>query len=85
MSMPTDLSDPQLRHWQGVANQTTLVNGSQGAPGHGYIQQDPSHAWFDEHSQRWLFLGGSYINGSAGHASGYGGFHLQAFALCCRR
>lgn len=70
MSMPTNLSDPHLRMWQGVASQITIVNGSQGAPGHGYIQQDPSHAWYDDQSKRWLFIGGSYINGSAGHASG---------------
>jgi hypothetical protein len=70
MSMPTNLSDPNLRDWQGLAHQTTIVNGSQGASGHGYIQQDPSHAWYDEPSKRWLLIGGSYINGSAGHASG---------------
>ena len=48
-----------------------LVHGAQGYPGHGYIQQDPSHAWWDERSGRWFFLGASSVNGSAGHASGY--------------
>jgi hypothetical protein len=66
MSLPVDLGDPELKEWQGVSNQTVLVNGTQGAPGHGYLQQDPSHAWWDAASQRWLFIGGSYIDGSAG-------------------
>jgi hypothetical protein len=70
MSKPTNLSDPQLTGWQGVANQTVLVHGSQGTRNHGYIQQDPSHAWWDEAAERWMFLGGTYINGSAHHAGG---------------
>jgi hypothetical protein len=71
MSQPTNLSDPQLKEWQGVANQSVLVHSSQGAPNHGYIQQDPSRAWWDVAAKRWMFLGGSYVNGSAHHAGGF--------------
>ena len=72
MSLPTDPNDPtrQFKEWQPYANQTVIVHGSQGAAGHGYIQQDPSHAWYDDVGKRWLFIGGSNIDGGPGHASG---------------
>jgi hypothetical protein len=59
-----DHTDPDVKAWQQLTDQTLLVNYTAGAKGHGWVQQDPSKAWRDEVSGRWFFLGGTSINGT---------------------
>ena len=69
------LTDPTFPHWQPFPQQTVLVNHTAGHPGHGWVQQDPSHAWKDRaphDPERWLFLGGTSINGSKASPNGVG-------------
>jgi hypothetical protein len=71
MSLPLNLSDPFLAEWQQPAAQQTLVNYTEGAAAHGWVQQDPSRAWEDPAAPgRWLFLGGTSVNGSAASPAG---------------
>lgn len=69
------LTDPTFPHWQPFPQQTLLVNHTAGHPGHGWVQQDPSRAWKDRaphDPDRWLFLGGTSINGSEASPNGVG-------------
>ena len=79
MSRALNASDPLLRDWEaGEDEQATVVSwqdprGVPGARDHGWVQQDPSRAWRDprpEHRGRWLFLGGTSVNGSAAQPGG---------------
>lgn len=52
-----------------------LINYTEGHPGHGWVQQDPSRGWRDPNpvlgkEGRWLFLGGTSINGSEANPNG---------------
>lgn len=52
-----------------------LINYTEGHPGHGWVQQDPSRGWLDPNpvlgkEGRWLFLGGTSINGSEANPNG---------------
>ena len=73
MSTALDVKDPQLKDWQPFPQQTLLVNHSAGHAQHGWVQQDPSRAWLDSaphDPERWLFIGGTSINGSQHQPSG---------------
>ncbi len=73
MSVARDPTDHLLKEWQPFDQQTTLVNYTEGHTGHGWVQQDPSRGWLDStphDPKRWLFIGGTSINGSKGNPSG---------------
>jgi len=71
MSLPLDTSDPLLTEWQQPPAQQMLVNYTGGEAQHGWVQQDPSRAWEDPAvAGRWLFVGGTSVNGSAESPAG---------------
>ena len=71
---PANSSDSSsFSHWQPLEQRTILVNYTHGHTGHGWVQQDPSHAWRDSaphDPERWLFLGGTSIDGSVAKPNG---------------
>ena len=73
MSLATDPSDALLKDWQPFSKQATLVNYTARQQEHGWVQQDPSRGWLDSaphDPKRWLFLGGTSVNGSQANPSG---------------
>ena len=73
MSLATDPTDRLLKDWQPFDQQTTLVNYTAGHVGHGWVQQDPSRGWLDSaphDPKRWLFIGGTSINGTQDNPGG---------------
>lgn len=73
MSFARDPSDHLLKDWQPFDQQIALVNYTAGHAGHGWVQQDPSRGWLDSaphDPKRWLFVGGTSINGSKENPSG---------------
>jgi hypothetical protein len=73
MSLARDPNDHLLKDWQPFEQQTTLVSYTAGHSGHGWVQQDPSRGWLDSpphDPKRWLFIGGTAINGSKENPSG---------------
>eukprot|EP01052_Picozoa_sp_SAG31_P045308 SAG31_NODE_8219_length_1494_cov_1.469534_2_plen_102_part_01 len=75
MSLPVAQApvNASFADWQAHADRTIIVNWTAGHVGHGWVQQDPSKAWQDSaphDPERWLFLGGTSVNGSKAKPNG---------------